>query len=119
MKSRLSQILKFSLLGLIITTFPVITSAADSVKVADGKALTVKYADLDLTASKGVKVLYQRLKNAANQVCGVRTGSRDVFSVAVVKEQCVKNALSQAIESINNDSLNALYYSNNGSRQES
>jgi len=119
MKSRLSHLVKYSLLGLIITVFPVITSAAGSVKIADGQALTVKYADLDLTGAEGVKILYQRLKSAANQVCGVRVGSRDVFSVAVLKEQCVKNALAQAIQSINNDSLNALYYSNNGSKQES
>ena len=119
MKSRLSQLLKFSLIGLIITVFPALSSAADSVKISNGNAFTVNYSDLDLTKAEGARVLYQRLKNAANQVCGVRVGARDVFNVAVVKNQCVKTALDQAIRSIHNDQLDALYNKSDSSRQKS
>ena len=119
MNYRLLNVFKFTLLGLIITTFPAITSAADSVKFTNGNALTVKYSDLDLTKAEGAKVLYRRLQNAANQVCGVRAGSRDIFDVAIVKSECVKTAIAEAIKSVHNDQLDALYYNGDNSEQKS
>ena len=119
MRSCLSQVLKFSLVGLIITAFPAISSAADSTKITNGNALTVNYSDLDLTRSEGARVLYQRLKNAANQVCGVRVGARDIFNVALTKGKCVKSAMAEAIKSIHNDQLDALYYRSESSERKS
>lgn len=119
MKHRLLNVFKFTLLGLSIAVIPAISSAADTTKVTNGNALTVNYSDLDLTKSEGAKVLYRRLQTAANQVCSVRTGSRDVFNVAIAKSKCVKSAMADAIRSIHNDQLDALYYNGNNTEQKS
>lgn len=119
MKNRLLQFVQISMVGFVLATVPAISSAAGTIQLAGANSVTVHYADLDLTRADGAQVLYQRLKNAANQVCGVRVGARDVFNVALAKDQCVKTALAQAIRSIHNDQLDALYYKGDSSRQKS
>jgi UrcA family protein len=46
---------------------------------ADAPSVIVHFADLDLTHSDGVAVLYQRLKRAARTVCAFQDG-RDLRS---------------------------------------
>ena len=56
------------LLGLYLTV-PLATQAAQDNSARENR-LVVSYADLDLTRDEAVVVLYQRLKHAAQSVCG-------------------------------------------------
>ena len=119
MKNYLFYMVKFSLFGLILASVPVITNAADSIKFNGEKSVTVSYGDLDITRAEGVKVLYRRLKNAANEVCGVHVGDREILGVITVKNKCVKSAIADAVKSIHNDQLDALHYREDKSKQKS
>ena len=119
MKKHLFYIVKLSLFGLILTSVPVIANAAGSVKFTGEKTVTVSYADLDMTRAEGVKVFYRRLKNAANQVCGVHVGDLEMLEVITVKNKCVKSAMAEAVKSVHNDQLDALYYKKDNLEQKS
>jgi UrcA family protein len=75
---------------------------------ADGVAqMHVKYADLDVAGGAGAAVLYQRIKVAATEVCGL-DGERDLGRKAHAKV-CVDRAIAQAVATVNAPALTGLY----------
>src|SRR5258708_12949784 len=58
-------------------------------------SVTVHFADLDLSHSQGVTVLYRRLKDAAETVCAAQNG-RD-FGSQMRFKACCQAALSTAV----------------------
>ena len=119
MNNHLVNLFKFSVFGLILASVPVITNAAGSIKFAGEKSVTVSYADLDMTRAEGVEVFYRRIKNAANQVCGVHIGDRELLDVITAKSKCVKSAMAEAVKNVHNDQLDALYYRKDNLEQKS
>lgn len=77
-----------------------------------GKSVKVTYADLDLQKEAGVQVFYRRLKNASRQACGVssRKAIGSLSRMADV-QRCYRDALSAAIEKINNPKLSKIHES--------
>ena len=73
------------------------------------RSVTVSYGDLNLANPAGVERLYQRLRQAANQVCD----NLKVYSLAAHSapsyRKCTKQAVEEAVASINNRSLTALH----------
>jgi UrcA family protein len=68
---------------------------------------TVHYADLNLNTQAGISVLYRRIRNAADQVCG------DVHSKRLVEAReakaCVAHAIQVSVQSVNNARLTNEY----------
>jgi UrcA family protein len=73
---------------------------------------TVRYADLDLNTQKGATVLYNRIRQAAEQVCGYE-GSQRIAIAAPVKA-CVATAVAASVHAKNNARLTGVYDSRNG-----
>jgi UrcA family protein len=70
---------------------------------------TVKFNDLDIQTPEGAKVLYQRIRLAANRVC--ETNDRD----PVMREAtptCVDTAIDNAVKKVNAPYLTALRFGN-------
>jgi UrcA family protein len=63
----------------------------------------VAYSDINLNTEAGVKVLYQRIHGAANQVCG-DVEVRDLPSVRA-HQACIEKAVSDAVAAVNNQRL--------------
>ena len=78
-------------------------AAAMLVGVAQGAEVRVRYQDLNLNADAGVKVLYHRIKGAANQVCGY-VDVRDL-AAARAHAACVNRAVADAVAAVNNQGL--------------
>jgi UrcA family protein len=70
-------------------------------------SVIVHFADLDLTHSDGVVVLYQRLKGAAQTVCALQNG-RDLGSQTRFKI-CWQSALGAAVNKVDRPALTAYY----------
>jgi UrcA family protein len=76
------------------------------------EAVTVKvqYADLNIQNEAGARVLYQRLKNATEEVCGVQSYQRDRsltrFNSA---KECYSETLTQAVNRIDSDLLKDIH----------
>jgi UrcA family protein len=67
----------------------------------------VRFADLDLSHSQGVTVLFQRLKTAAETVCASQNG-RDLGSQTRYKV-CWQSALGTAVAKVDQPALTAYY----------
>ena len=70
-------------------------------------SVTVRYGDLDLGGDEGARVLYSRLRAAANQVCDP-LDSRDLYLQAA-RRACYRNALDNAVLRLGNARVAALH----------
>ena len=86
-----------------------IYAVAEAIKF-DEASITVSYADLNLNNEKGATVLYRRLQNAAESVCGVGL-ARDqrCLRSQQLADDCYHKALSTAVESVGSDVLMGLH----------
>jgi UrcA family protein len=80
-------------------------------------AHTVHYSDLNLNTPAGISVLYKRIRNAAEQVCG-DVNSRRLGEAAAAKA-CVDHAVYVSVHSVNNVKLIKEYNTHIGVAQES
>ena len=70
---------------------------------------TVKFADLDIQTAEGAKVLYHRIRLAANQVC------QEIERDPVMREAtqgCIDTAIDNAVRKVNAPYLTALRFGN-------
>jgi UrcA family protein len=83
--------------------FAAATSAAEPTE-----SVTVRYTDLNLDRSRDVVRLYQRIRIAAQDICGVRhfafTGWLDS-----VWQSCVDTAVAQAVARVDRPALSAYH----------
>ena len=69
----------------------------------DAPTRTVHYADLDINTQAGAAALYNRIRSAAEQVCG-NVDSRRLDEAAAAKA-CVDHAVSASLSSVKQISL--------------
>jgi UrcA family protein len=94
-----------------------VTIVAHADEAANGvPARTVHYSDLDINTRAGATVLYARIHNAAQQVCG-DADSRQLAVSAAVKA-CVNRAISTSVRSVNSPKLTSVYNSHFGATQQ-
>ena len=100
------------IISVILATFIALAGTAASGTVVahpDDQVLskTVTYDDLNLESEKGAKVLYARLRHAAQDVCSPFE-SREL-SRKQIWHTCVDNALASAVRQLNNPRVTALH----------
>ena len=78
-------------------------------------ARIVHYSDLDINTRAGAAVLYARIRNAAQQVCG-NVDSRQLVVSAAVKA-CVNRAITTSVLAVNCPKLTSVYNSQVGATQ--
>jgi UrcA family protein len=85
-----------------------LTQVAQASEVAnDRPALTVRYSDLNLDTQAGAAALYQRIRHAAEQVCG-KDDSRGLDGRVAV-QMCVDNAVASSVSAVGNAQLTRQY----------
>jgi UrcA family protein len=97
---------------MILVTFVVLAGAAASGRVVaqpygQAPAKKVYYGDLNLETEAGAKVLYARLRYAAQDVCWLYQG--DELARKRVWQTCVENSLGDAVGRINKPRVTALH----------
>ncbi len=77
-----------------------------------GVSVKVSYADLNLEKQEGAKALYRRLQQASKRACGYR-GLKISGTVKrmIETQQCYREALSAAVENIDNERLTQIHSS--------
>jgi len=83
------------------------TALTAGAQAADVPQVHVKYADLNVASSAGAAVLYQRIRSAADQVCGV-PGNRDLARIEPAKA-CAAQAIAAAVAAVNSPALTSMY----------
>ena len=90
--------------GMIVAAF--CAAFAAGAQAAEVTPVHVKYADLNLNDAGGAKVLYQRIRQAAEQVCAVPDANELAF--LVLKRNCMEKTIAAAVAQVNVPTLNAL-----------
>jgi UrcA family protein len=104
----------------LIATAAVLGALANApAAVAEPQArnsVRVLYADLDLSREAGAQVLLERIKAASLRVCGPRPSPKEL-RITISYKTCYRDAVSQAVASIESPLLSALLDSPPRSRQ--
>ena len=97
--------------AIIVLSIPAIASVGDKNELK-GVSVKVSYADLNLEKEEGAKILYRRLKRASKHVCDVSNlyiaGSLNRIAVT---RRCYREALSTAVEKIDNELVTNIHNS--------
>ncbi len=75
----------------------------------------VQYSDLNLNSRGGVSRLYQRIEEAATEVCSTESGARSLAEWSHART-CAKASASRAVAEINIAALTAFYTRKTGLR---
>ena len=79
------------------------TLAAATEMTADVRTRVVQFADLDLTRSAGVMVLYARIKSAARQVC--EPINARALAASQAAHECLAESIARAVADVNAPAL--------------
>jgi UrcA family protein len=93
--------------GLIATAiFGALALSFSAVSAADpsSASITVKYADLDLASPSGARVLYERIRAAAQSACNYFW-----FKTDADEARCLQNTIAKAVTKVNQPALTAVY----------
>jgi UrcA family protein len=93
-----------TLLALLLSS---LSAAAAAVELGEFATRTVCFADLDLTRSAGVAVLYARIQSAAREVCEPLI-ARALESVER-SHRCTEQAIARAVADVNAPALTSHY----------
>src|SRR5262245_44078491 len=85
-----------------------LASAASATSAQDRRSVTVFYGDLNLANPVGVQRLYQRIRQAAVQVCD-DPRALGPLSLRRSAKRCTEQAVDEAVRSIDNRVLTALH----------
>ena len=91
----------------IVGALPAIASETPHTQniTAAGKSQAVSYSDLNLGGQAGAKVLLQRVRLAANQVCGPEPR----VDLDRTYRNCVTDTMTRAVQGINQPLVSSLY----------
>jgi UrcA family protein len=80
--------------------------ASSAVSAADPNpvSITVKYADLNIASPSGARVLYERIRAAAQGAC-----SYYWFKTDADEARCVHDAIASAVGKVNQPALSAIF----------
>jgi len=96
--------------GLVATaTFGALVSSFSAVSTADPSSsvsVTVKTADLNISDRSGARVLYERIRAAAQGAC-----SYYWFKTDADETRCVHDAIANTVTKVNQPALTAVYNS--------
>lgn len=86
--------------------FGAITSGFTTVSAADTSSvtITVKYADLNIASPSGARVLYERIRAAAEAGCRYY-----LFANEEDAARCVHDAIANAVTKVNQPALSAVF----------
>lgn len=93
-----------TLLAMLLSS---LSAAAAAVEPGEVATRRVNFADLDLTRSAGVAVLYARIKSAAGEVCEP-VNARALESVER-SHRCTEQAIARAVADVNAPALTSYY----------
>jgi len=90
-----------------VTTVSLVPQMAQAAGVVDSRAVTVHYSDLNMNTEAGVAALYNRIRHAADQVCG-KVDSRRLDEVAAA-QACVDHSIASSVSAVANAQLTAVF----------
>ncbi len=97
----------------LMATAAIPASAAQS---SEGRSVTVHYDDLNITNPKGAAVLINRIRYAAQAVCGPSPDMRNVVGWDSYRA-CLNETVSRALLTVNSATVSAAYQNGSGAQE--
>jgi UrcA family protein len=105
----MNRTLRTKLYTAIYCTLGTAALCAASVQAAeDVPSKTVRFADLNITTEAGAKVLYSRIRAAAQDVCHDSSGGDPIQRLGV--SACIAKAIDKAVRDVNSPVLSSLRF---------
>lgn len=98
------QVTTAAIVGMLVSGFALPAGAADG---TEGRSITVKFADLNVSSPEGAAALYARIRSAAKAVCSDSSSSDYPFRPGF--GTCVHKAIADAVTKVNRMELYAVY----------
>jgi UrcA family protein len=99
------------MVALVLPALFMAQSAFAAVAVEVPPSVTVRYDDLNLNGTEGVASLYQRIQNAATEVCRPVEGPQSVSRTRwTAWNECFYHAITNAVQAVHNDKLSAYHW---------
>jgi UrcA family protein len=95
--------------GAILSALALSFATVSSAKDATPPQVIVKYADLDVSTSKGAVALYGRILGAADDVCSRMYTSTEAYRWR--KNACLQKVIADAVTRVNEPALSAVFAS--------
>ncbi|MFT4632574.1 MAG: UrcA family protein [Candidatus Pseudothioglobus sp.] len=101
-----------ALAALLLTTTMASGAMANTLEIGSQvkQAITINYADLNVTGEAGAKVLYRRIQKAASKLCGITAGIAPI-GVRVEQKSCVNGTVTAAVERLDSVLVEQLHRS--------
>ena len=94
-----------AIFGALASSFSAVSAANAS---SESTSLKVKSADLNISSPAGARVLYDRIRAAAESACSYYWFERDADQV-----RCIQDAIANAVTRVNRPTLSAVYNAKN------
>jgi UrcA family protein len=91
----------------VLVAAALVAGFATAGQAAEFQQVHVNYGDLNVNSEAGAAALYQRIRNAAEQVCGT-FGVRDLGAEAAAKA-CKTRAIGEAVAAVHAPALSQIY----------
>ena len=98
----------YTAIACVMGTAALCSALSTSVEAEDAPSKTVRFSDLDITKSDGAKVLYNRIRAAAQDVCGLSAGTDPIQRMAT--KGCIEKAVDKAVKDVNAPMLTQLRF---------
>ena len=98
----------YTAIACVMGTAALCSALSTSVEAEDVPSKTVRFSDLDITKSDGAKVLYSRIRAAAQDVCGLSAGTDPIQRMAT--KGCIEKAVDKAVKDVNAPMLTYLRF---------
>jgi UrcA family protein len=96
---------------LVMPALFIAESAAAGAPTVEAPSVRVQYSDLNLNDAQGVASLYQRIRNAAVEVCKPVEGPQVVNRVFwKTWNDCFYHAIANAVKTVHNDKLSEYHW---------
>jgi UrcA family protein len=95
----LRRLIAAAIFGTLASSFSAVSTADPS-----SASVTVKYADLNIASPPGARVLYERIRAAAQNACNYFW-----FETDADEARCVQNTIAKAVAKVNQPALTAVY----------
>jgi UrcA family protein len=98
----------YTAISCLMSTAALCSTLSTTAEAEDVPSKVVKFSDLDITTPNGAKVLYQRIRAAAQDVCDVSIGGDPIMRVGT--KVCIDKAIDSAVKRVNAPMLTYLRF---------
>lgn len=99
--TRLRALVATAIFGALASSFGAVSAADLS---SSSASITVKYADLNIASPSGARVLYERIRAAAQSAC-----SFFLFTSDEDEARCVRDTIERAVAKVDQPALSAAF----------